>query len=62
MSQTTWQILVTAPNVPAAHALMTLLHDWTSPGLEDRSEPHCEALSKASGLTPPRWPWRRTRL
>jgi len=29
---------------------------WTSPGMEDRSEPHFEALSKASGLTPPRWP------
>lgn len=29
---------------------------WTSPGKEDSSEPHFEALSKASGLTPPRWP------
>jgi hypothetical protein len=27
VSQKTWQVLMTAPNVPAAHALMTLLHD-----------------------------------
>ncbi len=25
MSQTTWQLLTTAPNIPAAHALATLL-------------------------------------
>jgi len=27
---------------------------WTSHGSEDRSGPHFDALSKASGLTPPR--------
>ena len=27
MSQTTWQLLTTAPNVPAAHAIMILLHN-----------------------------------
>jgi hypothetical protein len=32
------------------------VENWTSPGLDGRSEPHLEALSKASGLTPPRWP------
>lgn len=27
---------------------------WTSPGSVDKSRPHAEARSKASGLTPPR--------
>jgi len=36
--------------------------DWTSLAIRDSSEPHFEALSKASGLTPPRWPCRRVRL
>jgi hypothetical protein len=43
--------------------LQTLnLLEWTSPAVRDSSEPHLEALSKASGLTPPRWPCRRVRL
>jgi len=28
---------------------------WTSPATEDTAGPHFEALSNASGLTPPRW-------
>jgi len=35
---------------------------WTSHAIRDSSEAHFEALSKASGLTPPRWPCRRVRL
>ena len=36
--------------------------EWTSHGIQDTPEPRCEALSKASGLTPPRWLCRRVRL
>lgn len=32
---------------------------WTAPGLADNSQPHAAALSNASGLTSPRWLWRR---
>lgn len=35
---------------------------WTSPGKVDTPQPHFEARSNASGLTPPRWLWRRVRL
>jgi putative transposase len=31
------------------------LAGWTSHSLDDTSEPHNEAISKASGLTPPMW-------
>ncbi len=36
--------------------------DWTDPTPVDKFCPHDEACSKASGLTPPRWLWRRARL
>ncbi|AUG99526.1 hypothetical protein CWC46_06660 [Prodigiosinella confusarubida] len=32
-----------------------LAYSWTAPKTVDRSCPHDEARSKASGLTPPRW-------
>jgi len=32
------------------------------PGIDDTHQPHSEAFSKASGLMPPRWLWRRVRL
>ncbi len=35
---------------------------WTSHGIVDTPAPHAEASSNASGLTPPRWLWRRVRL
>lgn len=35
---------------------------WSDPTTVDISCPHDEACSKASGLTPPRWLWRRLRL
>lgn len=28
---------------------------WTAPRTVDKPEPHADARSKASGLTPPRW-------
>lgn len=34
--------------------LATSYENWTSPGSVDKSQPHAEARSKASGLTPPR--------
>jgi len=37
-------------------------HQWTSPSIVDTPEPQNEARSNASGLTPPRWLWRRVRL
>ena len=39
---------------PSEPFLGPLKLDWTSPGLTDKSDPHAEAISKASGLTPPR--------
>jgi TPR repeat protein len=39
-----------------------VLQDWTSHGAVDKLEPQIEARSNASGLTPPRWLWRRVRL
>jgi hypothetical protein len=36
--------------------------DWTSHATIDKLEPQIEARSNASGLTPPRWLWRRVRL
>jgi len=35
--------------------------DWTSPRTVDMLQPHFEALSNTSGLTPPRWLCRRVR-
>ncbi|ENZ8314228.1 MAG: transposase [Klebsiella pneumoniae] len=35
---------------------------WSDHAPVDSFCPHCEAFSKASGLTPPRWLWRRLRL
>ena len=35
---------------------------WTSHGIVGRPQPQTEARSNASGLTPPRWLWRRVRL
>ena len=32
---------------------------WTSHGIDDTADPQNEARSNASGLTPPRWLWRR---
>ena len=29
--------------------------NWTAPRTVDKPEPHADARSKASGLTPPRW-------
>ncbi|SUG57682.1 integrase [Salmonella enterica subsp. diarizonae] len=42
-------------------------HDFRKPMWSDHAPvdsfcPHGEAFSKASGLTPPRWLWRRVRL
>jgi cation transport ATPase len=45
-----------AAAVMTALVLRGQVLEWTSPGLGDRSKLHCQALSKASGLTPPRWP------
>ena len=39
-----------------------LIEMWASPTIQDTPEPVCEAASNASGLMPPRWLWRRTRL
>ena len=36
--------------------------DWTSHTTVDKLKPQIEARSNASGLTPPRWLWRRVRL
>ncbi len=38
------------------------IFEWSFPGLVDGGSPHCEAASKASGLMPPRWVWRRVGL
>ena len=35
---------------------------WTSHATVDKLKPQIEARSNASGLTPPRWLWRRVRL
>ncbi len=35
---------------------------WTSHSIDDTSKPQNEAASKASGLTPPMWLWRRILL
>ena len=35
---------------------------WTTPSFIDKPEPHFEAASKTSGLTPPRWECLRVRL
>jgi hypothetical protein len=35
---------------------------WTSHATVDKLKPQFEARSNASGLTPPRWLWRRVRL
>jgi hypothetical protein len=35
---------------------------WTSPVFVDTQRASFEAFSNASGLTPPRWLWRRVRL
>ena len=44
------------------NAVPGVLHDaWTSPGPVDTQRPGFEAASNASGLTPPRWLWRRVR-
>jgi len=32
---------------------------WTAPSFIGNAEPQNEACSKASGLTPPMWLWRR---
>ena len=37
-------------------------YQWTSQGSVDTAKPQNEAISKASGLTPPMWLWRRVRL
>jgi hypothetical protein len=36
--------------------------NWTSHTTVDKLKPQIEARSNASGLTPPRWLWRRVRL
>jgi hypothetical protein len=36
--------------------------EWTSHTTVDKLKPQIEARSNASGLTPPRWLWRRVRL
>jgi hypothetical protein len=41
---------------------IVIVADWTSHGIVDTRAPHAEACSKASGLTPPKWLWRRVRL
>ncbi|EAX8243697.1 hypothetical protein BKN67_24135 [Salmonella enterica] len=38
---------------------MAIICIWTAPTLVDKFFPHGEAFSKASGLAPPRWLWRR---
>ena len=35
--------------------LYRVVQNWTAPAAIDNFQPHNEALSKASGLTPPRW-------
>ncbi|MCW6034637.1 hypothetical protein PanJK_23830 [Pantoea sp. JK] len=40
----------------------TRVPDWSDPIPVDIRCPHDEAFSKASGLTPPKWLWRRVRL
>lgn len=40
----------------------TISFIWSDHAPVDSFCPHCEAFSKASGLTPPRWLWRRVRL
>ena len=59
------------PDVPAAtgnlkytaHGFDTELSlMWSDHAPVDSFCPHGEAFSKASGLTPPRWLWRRLRL
>ena len=42
--------------------LATNCVNWTSHATVDKLEPQIEARSNASGLTPPRWLWRRVRL
>ncbi len=36
--------------------------EWTAPTTVDISCPHDEAFSKVSGLTSPKWQWRRVQL
>jgi hypothetical protein len=42
-----------------AYSLLKLPANWTSQTFIDKSKAHFEARSNASGLTPPRWLWRR---
>jgi dTDP-4-amino-4,6-dideoxygalactose transaminase len=48
--------------VTALQALRITGEVWTSHATIDKLEPQIEARSNASGLTPPRWLWRRVRL
>jgi hypothetical protein len=51
-----------ASSVLADFGFVTNLLKWTSHATIDKLEPQIEARSNASGLTPPRWLWRRVRL
>ena len=57
-------IIIRPPPVPVAvgERNATALDSWTSPGFMDTQRARFEAFSNASGLTPPRWLWRRVRL
>ena len=53
----------TAPIVTMRQSgVLNEIERWTDPTTVDIFCPHDEACSKASGLTPPRWLWRRTLL
>ncbi|GAA6562418.1 hypothetical protein nublan006_37430 [Klebsiella pneumoniae] len=45
-----------------ASELTPRFKEWSDHAPVDSFCPHGEAFSKASGLTPPRWLWRRLRL
>ena len=47
---------------PANYSGRSGVKSWTTPRTVDKPEPHAEAHSKASGLTPPRWLCRRLNL
>ena len=46
----------------SADELRAIREKWTSHATVDKLKPQFEARSNTSGLTPPKWLWRRVRL
>jgi hypothetical protein len=44
------------------YVIRTNMSKWTSHATLDKLKPQFEAISNASGLTPPEWLWRRVQL